>query len=213
MHEPKRPSDTPADVTRDPTRDVLIATCSWSASSCAVTVRVLLREPGLCKRGGGRTGGAASVVLRLRAPVRRRSDSERERIRFRAVSPSDSVSDDAGEGESSSISRSSSVQVCWPAAATRESGLGAAESDVRGKVCDVGDTVVERRELISMSLSLPLEDESSSVPSPTWRELAELALSLGAREDVDTEGRRKDVGPRGRFWRNAVFEGRRENRD
>jgi hypothetical protein len=131
---------------------------------------------------------------------------------LRADSPSDSVSVDAGEGESSSISRSSSVQVCWLAAATRESGLGAAESDVpRGNVCAVGDVAdVERREL--MSLSLPLESESSSVPSPTWRKLAEVALSVGAREGVEIEGRRKAVGARGRFGRNAAFEAR-ENSD
>ena len=216
--DPNRPSDTPADATRDATRDEPVGTggkCSWSASSCAVTVRVLLREPGLCCSGGTGIGGGASVELRLRGPARRRSDRERARTRcFRAVSPSDSVSVDAGEGESSSISRSSSVQVCWPAAATRESGLGAAESDARGNVCVVGDTAEgERRELMSMSLSLLLESESSSVPSPTWRKLAEVALSLGVRGDVDTEGRRNAVEPRDRFGRNVAFEGRCENRD
>lgn len=212
--DPNRPSDTPADATRDATRDEPVRTgggkCSWSASSCAVTVRVLLREPGLCCSGDATgTAGGASVELRLRGPARRRSDRERARTCcFRDVSPSDSVSVDAGEGESSSISRSSSVQVCWPAAATRESGLGAAESDARGNVCAVGDTVEgERRELMSMSLSLLLESESSSVPSPTWRKLAEVALSLG----VDTEGRRNVA--RDRFGGNAAFEGRRENRD
>ena len=70
---------------------------------------------------------------------------------------------------------------------------------------------VERREL--MSLSLPLESESSRVPSPTWRKLAEVELSVEAREGVDTEGLRKDEGRRGRLGRNAAFEGRRENTD
>lgn len=83
---------------------------------------------------------------------------------------------------------------------------------MRGNACAVGDKAeVERREL--MSLSLPLESESSSVPSPTWRKLAEVVLSVGAREGVDTEGLRKDDGPRGRLGKNAAFEGRRENRD
>jgi len=76
----------------------------------------------------------------------------------------------------------------------------------------VGDKAeAEGRELIS--LSLPLESESSSVPSPTWRKLEEVELSLGAREGVDTEGRRRDDRACGRFGRNAVLEGRRENRD
>lgn len=110
------------------------------------------------------------------------------------------------------MSRSSSVHVCWPAAATRESGLGAAESDVRGNACAVGDKAeVERSELIS--LSLPLESESSSVPSPTWRKLREVEISLGAREGADTEGRRKDDRVRERFGRNTEFEGFCDNKD
>jgi hypothetical protein len=74
----------------------------------------------------------------------------------------------------------------------------------------VGDKgVAEGREI--MSLSLPLS-ESSSVPSPMWRKLGELLLSLDG-EGVDTEGCRRDAKPRGRFGKNAELEGCRGKRD
>ena len=60
------------------------------------------------------------------------------------------------------------------------------------------------------SLSLPLESESSNVPSPMWRKLGEVGPSLGTRERVDTEGRRIGVMARGRLARNAALEGCRE---
>lgn len=199
----------PADATRDAPAGV------QSASSSAVTVRVLLREPGLTRAGAG-AGAGAIVELRLRVAARRRSDRERARIRFGAVSLSESVSVEAGEGESESNSRSSSVHVCWPAAATRESGLGLAwgiESAGRPTACAVGDRAeAEGREL--MSLSLLLESESSSAPSPMWRKLGELLLlSLDKREGIETEGRRRDPIPRGRLARNAAFEGCRGKSD
>lgn len=80
------------------------------------------------------------------------------------------------------------------------------ECAVRDSGCEVGDrTEADGREL--SSFSLPLESESSSVPSPTWRRLGEVELSLGTREEVDTDGRRIDEKPRGR---KAVLEGYRE---
>jgi hypothetical protein len=94
----------------------------------------------------------------------------------------------------------------------RESGLGCGwpiECAVRDSDCVVGDRAdADGREL--SPLSLPLESESSSVPSPTWRRLGEVGLSLGTREGVDTEGRRMDEKPRGRFGRKAALEGCRE---
>jgi hypothetical protein len=73
----------------------------------------------------------------------------------------------------------------------------------------VGDrTKADGREL--SSLSLPLESESSRVPSPTWRRLGEIELSLDTREGVDTEGRRMDEKPRGRLGRKVALEGSRE---
>jgi hypothetical protein len=90
----------------------------------------------------------------------------------------------------------------------RESGLGCGwpvECAVRDSGCVVGD----RTEADGSSLSLPLESESSSVPSPTWRRLGEVELSLGTREEVDTEGRRIEK-PRGRLARKAALEGCRE---
>jgi hypothetical protein len=224
------------------TRDALVGcvggrndSCS---SSCAVTVRRLLREPG--RAGGGSTSGGTAgapnpnpcpdpdpascscvcvgpgrgrVALQLRRlAARRRRDWERARVmRVGAVSPSDSVSEEAGEGESESASRSSSVHVWWPAAATRESGLGCGretESAARDTACAVGDTAeADGREL--MSLSLSLDDESSNVPSPTWRKLGVLEFSFGKRDGLETEGRWRDVAARGRLARKAVVEGRR----
>jgi hypothetical protein len=64
-----------------------------------------------------------------------------------------------------------------------------------------------------MSLSLPLESESSSAPSPMWRKLGELLLSIGEGEGVVTESRRKDVIPRGRLARYAALEGCRGKSD
>lgn len=79
---------------------------------------------------------------------------------------------------------------------------------MRDNAC-VGDTAeADGREL--SSLSLPLESESSKVPSPMWRKLGEVGLSLGTREGVDEEGRRIDVEARGRLARNAALEGCRE---
>ncbi len=76
----------------------------------------------------------------------------------------------------------------------RDSGLGcgwAIECAARDSGCVVGDrTGPDGREL--SSLSLPLESESSSVPSPMWRRLGEVELSPGTREGVDTEGGRID---------------------
>jgi len=168
---------------------------SCSPSSCAVTVRVLLlREHGRSSTSGGTVtavscscivgtagGGGTRVALKLRRlAARRRRDWERARVRVGAVSHSDSVSEEAGEGESPSISRSSSVHVWWPAAATRESGLGcgrAIENAPRVNACVVGDRPgADGREL--RSFSLPLESESSSVPSPTWRNLGEAEVSF-----------------------------------
>jgi len=82
------------------------------------------------------------------------------------------------------------------------------ESGVRVGACAVGDmTEADGREL--RSLSLPLESESSSVPSPTWRKLGEVGLSLGTREGVEIEGCRRDGRVRARLVRNAALEGRR----
>jgi len=167
---------------------------SCSPSSCAVTVRILLREHGRSSTSGGTaaavscncivgTGsGGTRVALRLRRlAARRRRDWERARVRVGAVSQSDSVSEEAGEGESPSTSRSSSVHVWWPAAATRESGLGCGrviENAPRDNACVVGDRAgADGREL--RSLSLLLESESSNVPSPTWRKLGEVEVSFG----------------------------------
>jgi hypothetical protein len=83
---------------------------------------------------------------------------------------------------------------------------------MRPSACAVGDIAeAEGSELIS--LSLPLESESSSAPSPMWRKLGELLLSLGEGEGVDTEGRRKDDKPRGRLARSVALEGCRGKRD
>ena len=72
--------------------------------------------------------------------------------------------------------------------------------------CTVGDRAgADGRE--QGSLSLPLESESSSVPSPTWRKLGELEVSFGRREGV--EGHWNDVRVRGRLARKAALEGRR----
>jgi hypothetical protein len=94
----------------------------------------------------------------------------------------------------------------------RESGLGCARPvarAVRDSGCVIGDrTEADGREL--SSFSLPLESESSSVPSPTWRRLGEVGFSLGTREGVDTEGRRIDERPRGRLARTAALEECRE---
>jgi hypothetical protein len=94
----------------------------------------------------------------------------------------------------------------------RESGLGCGwpiECAVRDSGRVVGDrTEADGREL--RSFSLPLESESSSVPSPTWRRLGEVELSLGTREGVETEDRRIDEKPRGRLARKAALEGCRE---
>jgi hypothetical protein len=96
----------------------------------------------------------------------------------------------------------------------RESGLGLGcgwpvECAVRDSGCVVGDrTEADGRELSPHSLSL--ESESSSVPSPTWRRLGEVELSLGTREGVDTDGRRIDERPRGRLARKAALEECRE---
>lgn len=80
---------------------------------------------------------------------------------------------------------------------------------MRDSGCAVGDRAeADGREL--SPLSLPSESESSSVPSPTWRRLGEVELSLGTREGVDTEGRRIDEKPRGRLARKAAVEGCRE---
>jgi len=76
----------------------------------------------------------------------------------------------------------------------------------------VGDRAeADGRELSSPSL--PLESESSSVPSPMWRKLGEVGLSLGTGEGEDTEGRRMDDTARGRLARNAALEGCREKFD
>ena len=95
----------------------------------------------------------------------------------------------------------------------RESGLGCGwpiECAGRDTGCIVGDrTEADGRELSSLSLSLGSES-SDSVPSPTWRRLGEVELSLGTREEVDTEGRRIDGKPRGRLVRKAALEGCRE---
>jgi len=73
----------------------------------------------------------------------------------------------------------------------------------------VGDkTEADGREL--SSLSLPLESESSRVPSPTWRRLGDVGLSLGTREGVDTDDRRIDEKARGWLARNTELEGCRE---
>lgn len=186
-------------------------------------MRVLLRELGRARTSGeagascsrvgpGLGGGGARVALQLRRLAARRSrDWERARVRVGAVSPSDSVSEEAGEGESSSTSRSSSVHVWWPAAATRESGLGCGRviaNAARANACAVGDNAeADGREL--RSLSLPLESESSSVPSPTWRKLGELEVSFDTGEGVEIEGRWRDVGARERLERKPVVEGRR----
>ena len=94
----------------------------------------------------------------------------------------------------------------------RESGLGCGwpiECAVRDSGCVVGDmTEADGREISSHSL--PLESESSSVPSPTWRKLGEVELSLGTREGVITEGRWIDEKPRGRLARKTALEGCRE---
>lgn len=94
----------------------------------------------------------------------------------------------------------------------RESGLGCGwpvECAVRDSGCVVGDRAeADGREL--RSFSLPLESESSSVPSPMWRRLGEVELSLGTREGVDTEGRWIDDRPRGRLARKAALEECRE---
>src|SRR6267154_1942658 len=83
------------------------------------------------------------------------------------------------------------------------------ECAVRDSDCAVGDrTEADGREL--SPLSLPLESESSNVPSPTWRRLGEVALSVGTRERVDREGRRIDEKPRGRLGTKAALEGYRE---
>jgi hypothetical protein len=156
---------------------------------------VLLREDGRSSTSGGTAaavkcscivgtgGGGTRVALKLRRlAARRRRDWERVRVRVRvgAVSHSDSVSEEAGEGESPSASRSSSVHVWWPAAATRESGLGCGreiENAPRDNAWVVGDRAgADGRELRSFSLSL--ESESSSVPSPTWRKLGEVEVSF-----------------------------------
>lgn len=79
---------------------------------------------------------------------------------------------------------------------------------MRENACVAGERAeADGREL--RSLSFPLESESSSVPSPTWRKLGEVGLSLGTREGVDTEDCPGDVMDRGRLARNAALEGRR----
>lgn len=79
---------------------------------------------------------------------------------------------------------------------------------MRDSDCVVGDRAgADGIELSPLSLS---ESESSSVPSPTWRRLGEVELSLGTRERVDTEGRRIDERPRGRLARKAALEECRE---
>jgi hypothetical protein len=78
----------------------------------------------------------------------------------------------------------------------------------RADACAVGDNAeADGREL--RSLSLPLESESSSVPSPTWRKLGELEVSFDTGEGVEIEGRWRDVGARERLERKPVVEGRR----
>jgi len=82
------------------------------------------------------------------------------------------------------------------------------ENPVRDNACTVGDRAgADGREL--RSLSLLLESESSSVPSPTWRKLGELEVSFGRREGVEADGRWRDVWVRGRLARKAALEGRR----
>ena len=184
---------------------------------------MLLREPGRASTSGETATAAAAcvepdatatrVALTLpRLATRRRRDWERARarVRARAVSKSDSVSLDAGEGESSSTSRSSSVHVWWPAAAMRESGLlcdGVIGYAVRESADAAGDMAeADGREL--RSLSLPLESESSSVPSPTWRKLGEIELSPGP-EGLEVEGHCSDDRVRERLARSDALGARR----
>ena len=96
----------------------------------------------------------------------------------------------------------------------RESGLGCGwliECAGRDTGCVVGDrTEADGRELSSLSLSLGSES-SDNVPSPMWRRLGKVELSLGTKEEVDIKGRRiVDGEPRERLVRKDALEGCRE---